>query len=134
VYSFLNGDFKLNKFEKVSKTAYFVDKTKHIENLSRFIGLHSSLCFIGIVLPSKFEKSVNCNMIASYYSKGANSKNLFDNFEISKCNSYTKHLNKHNVVFIDFSTFKTNNFKEYDNYFKDTLKSDLFNYLEKEKK
>lgn len=39
-------------------------------------------------------------MLASYYSKNADFKSLFDKLEISKSESYYKHLNKHSIIYI----------------------------------
>ncbi len=39
-------------------------------------------------------------ILASYYSKNADFKELFDRLEINKSKSYLKHLNKHNVVYM----------------------------------
>jgi hypothetical protein len=54
-------------------------------------------------------------MLASYYSKNADFKNLFDKCEISRSLSYLKHLNNHNVIYINFSSPITKT-KSYDSY------------------
>ena len=48
-------------------------------------------------------------MLACYYSKKANFKNLFGKLEISKSNSYLDHLNKHNVIYMTFNEFPKKN-------------------------
>ncbi len=97
---FLNNDFKNNEFELASKDKFFVDKTGLIEKINSLIGIKDR--FVCITRPRRFGKTVNAMMLASYYSKNAGFKNLFDKLEISKLPSYTKHLNKHNVVFINW--------------------------------
>ena len=66
-------------------------------------------------------------MLETYYSKNVNSKEIFDKLNISKCNSYEKHLNKHNVIYITFnnnaSSCKT--YDEYMNYYISRLSSDI---------
>ena len=53
-----------------------------------------------VTRPRRFGKTLNAMMLASYYSKNADFKELFDKLEISKSKSYLKHLNKHNVVYM----------------------------------
>ena len=66
-------------------------------------------------------------MLASYYSKNLDTKNIFDNLKVHECESYKNHLNKHNVIYMSFNTkslkFKT--YEAYRNYFIDGLVSDL---------
>ena len=44
-------------------------------------------------------------MLAAYYSKGADSDSLFQGLEISGTDTYTDHLNKYNVLFLDIAWF-----------------------------
>ena len=48
-------------------------------------------------------------MLASYYSKNADFKELFDKLEISKSSSYKEHLNKHNVIYMTFNQIPNTN-------------------------
>ncbi len=98
---FLNGNFKNNEFELVSKDKFFVDKTKMIEDISNLIGIKDR--FICITRPRRFGKTINAMMLACYYSKNADFKALFDKLEISKSESYLEHLNKHNVIYMTFN-------------------------------
>ena len=43
-------------------------------------------------------------MISAYYSKGADSKSLFEPYKLSKTEAFEKHLNKYNVVSIDLNS------------------------------
>lgn len=122
---FLNGNFKNNEFELISKDKYFVDKTKMIENINSVVGIKDR--YICITRPRRFGKTLNAIMLASYYSKNADFKKLFDSLEISKSHSYPEHLNNHNVIFITWSnpTKEYKNFNEYMNGFTPQLISDL---------
>lgn len=95
---FLNSDFKNNEFELMSKDNFFVDKTLLIDEINSLIGIKDR--FVCITRPRRFGKTVNAMMLASYYSKNADFKSLFDELEISKKASYLNHLNKHNVIYI----------------------------------
>lgn len=52
-------------------------------------------------MPRRFGKSYAANMLAAYYSKGADSKEMFSGLEISKCSDFEEHLNKYDVIHID---------------------------------
>jgi hypothetical protein len=44
-------------------------------------------------------------MMMAYYSKGADSGEMFSNLSISKSPDYKKHLNAHNVIYMDIASF-----------------------------
>lgn len=44
-------------------------------------------------------------MLAAYYSRDCNSKELFADFKISKEDSYAEHLNRHNVLLFNIQRF-----------------------------
>ena len=98
---FLNGNFKNNEFELIAKDKFFVDKAKIIKDINNLIGIKDRL--ICITRPRRFGKTINAMMLACYYSKNADFKELFDRLEVSKSDSYLEHLNNHNVVYITFS-------------------------------
>ena len=54
---FLNGNFKNNEFELISKDKFFVDETKMIENINNLIGIKDR--FICITRPRRFGKTIN---------------------------------------------------------------------------
>ena len=98
---FLNSSFKNNEFELMANDKYFVDKTQMIEKSNELIGIKDR--YICITRPRRFGKTLNAMMLASYYSKNADFKDLFDKLNISKSESYLEHLNKHNVIYITFN-------------------------------
>lgn len=110
---FLNNNFKNNEFELVAKEKYFVDKTDLIEEINKQVNRKDR--FICITRPRRFGKTINAMMLASYYSKTANFKHLFDKLKIAQSDSYLEHLHKHNVIYITWSdpTIEYKNFSEY---------------------
>ena len=66
-------------------------------------------------------------MIASYYSKNADFKGLFDKLKISKSSSYLTHLNKHNVIYITFNSnaSESRNYNDYIEFYKTRLIRDI---------
>lgn len=95
---FLNNITSVNQFTKTTKEKYFVDKSKLIEKMNELVWTASQ--YVCITRPRRFGKTLNAMMLASYYSKNADFKHLFDKLEISKSSSYLEHLNKHNVIYI----------------------------------
>ena len=98
---FLDNVTSVNQFTKTTQKKYFVDKSRLISKINELVG--SDAQYICITRPRRFGKTVNAMMLASYYSKNADFKELFDKLEISHDESYLEHLNKHNVVYMTFS-------------------------------
>ena len=125
---FLNDDFLENNFELVTNSKYFIDKSMLIEKINSYMGIEDR--YVCITKPRRFGKTTNLQMLASYYSKGADFKYLFDKLEISKSKTYLGHLNKHNVIYIDFSGVPEKKGFTYDDYisrYRNLIKKDLKN-------
>lgn len=122
---FLNNITSVNQFTKTTKEKYFVDKSELIEKMNELVGTASQ--YVCITRPRRFGKTINAMMLASYYSKNADFKNLFDKLKISRASSYLEHLNKHNVIYMTFNQLpdKDCTYKEFIGRYIDFLKSDL---------
>ena len=77
----------------------FVDKTDFIEKIADRID--SSERYISVSIPRRFEKSVISHMLSTYFSKGSDSRDIFDGLKISKSRNYGRNQNKHNVIYVD---------------------------------
>ncbi len=89
--NYLNPDHRA--FKQILKNKIYVDKSLLIEKTNEIVGSNESkLC---VSRPRRFGKSTDANMLVAYYSKGADSSDLFDSLKIGSVNSYHKHLNKH---------------------------------------
>ncbi|SKA61657.1 Predicted AAA-ATPase [Succinivibrio dextrinosolvens DSM 3072] len=102
--SYLNTGFRAFEFSLNSEI--YIDKSEIISLLNRFLNTRQR--YICISRPRRFGKSFTAEMLSAYYSKGVDSSFLFDNLRISKSDSYKKHLNKYNTIFIDMQQFLTN--------------------------
>ena len=49
----------------------------------------------------RFGKTMMTNLIAAYYSKGCNSRVLFERLKLATHNGWDRHLNSDNVIMID---------------------------------
>lgn len=99
--TFLNSTVPFNAYQATASGTYFVDKTSLLNELLPAIGTEER--FFCITRPRRFGKSVMTNMIAAFLGKAADAENIFKNLKISSSEFYTEHLNRHNVIYIDFS-------------------------------
>lgn len=99
--NYLNTDLAVLRYQKVCRQIPYVDKSGMISLLNEKIGTND--CYVCVTRPRRFGKTVNANMLGAYYTKGYDSENLFHDLQISASPSYPRHLNKHNVIYIDFS-------------------------------
>ena len=88
---------------KSIKNTDFTDKSGIIEILND--NLDTSHRYICVSRPRRFGKSVAAKMIYAYYDRKSDSAALFDDLEISKSESYRKHLNKYPTIYIDWNRF-----------------------------
>ena len=90
-------------FRQVINSAIYVDKTGLIDFTNSVMNTtQKEIC---VSRPRRFGKSVAGNMLAAYYSKGCDSRELFSGLKIAKTTDFEKHLNKHNVIQIDVQKF-----------------------------
>lgn len=101
---FVNPDN--SAFQVALNSRIYVDKTGLIEYTNSV--LDTTNAYICNSRPRRFGKSYAANMLAAYYSKGAESEQMFSGLEISKNTDFKKHLNKYDVIHIDIQWFLTN--------------------------
>ena len=99
-------------FQEVINSEIYIDKTMLIGELNRMICTSDK--YVCISRPRRFGKSMAANMLTAYYSRGCDSREMFENLKISKADSFEKHLNKYNVISFDMQKFlvKTESVKE----------------------
>lgn len=101
---FVNPDN--SAFMVALRSKIYVDKTGLIEYTNSVLG--TSDAYICNSRPRRFGKSYAANMLAAYYSKGADSEEMFKALEISTAADFKEHLNKYDVIHIDIQWFLTN--------------------------
>ena len=122
---YLNTNAQYLLYQKVVNSQIFVDKSLMIEEVSRVIGTGNP--YICITRPRRFGKTINANMLGAYYTKGCNSRTIFDKLAISAAEQYEKHINQYNVIHIDFSKYPDycGGYEDYIRDIMETLKEDL---------
>ena len=101
---FVNPDS--SAFQVALNSRIYVDKTGLIEYTNSV--LDTTNAYICNSRPRRFGKSYAANMLAAYYSKGADSERMFSGLRISKDVDFKKHLNKYDVIHIDIQWFLAN--------------------------
>ena len=86
-------------FQVALNSEIYVDKSELIKQTNAQINTEQR--FICVSRPRRFGKSMAANMLAAYYSRGCDSKEMFSKYKISAAPSFEKHLNKYNVIHIN---------------------------------
>lgn len=86
-------------FRTMLNSDFYVDKTRLAAFMNKRMNREGR--FVCVSRPRRFGKSVDADMLVAYYSRGANSKALFEGLDISQESSFETHLNMHDVVKLD---------------------------------
>ena len=90
-------------FTEALNSKIYVDKSGLISVVNQRIKTQQK--YICVSRPRRFGKSLNLGMLAAFYSKGCDSRELFEGLVISKMEGYTEHLNKYNVIYLNMQRF-----------------------------
>ena len=101
---FVNPDN--SAFQKAVNSEIYVDKTGFLSYTNKVIDTKQA--FICNSRPRRFGKSTTADMLAAYYSKGCDSKNLFADLAVSDTEDFHKYLNKYDVIHLDIQWFLAN--------------------------
>ena len=85
------------------RSEIYVDKTEMISYVNGVLGTEQK--FICVSRPRRFGKSMTAKMLAAYYCKDCDSKEIFGNLKIAAHGSYLKHLNQYDVIFLNMQEF-----------------------------
>ena len=103
---YLNTNRNFENYKELYNEEYFVDKSKIISLINKKINTKSK--YLCITRPRRFGKSSIVSMLGAYYSKAIDSKEIFNELNISKDKSYIENLNKYNVISISFTEVDKN--------------------------
>lgn len=123
--NYLDSADALTSYAEVCKSPYFVDKSAILEKIIPRIGTTEK--YICITRPRRFGKSVMANMIAAFFSRGYDSRVIFNNLKIGENAFYTKHLNRYPVISVSFNRLprRCGSFDEYISRIERKLNDDL---------
>lgn len=86
-------------FAETISSEIYIDKTDMISYTNRV--LESESKYVCVSRPRRFGKSIAAKMLVAYYSKGCDSREIFEKLSISKQPSFDKYLNKYDVIRLD---------------------------------
>lgn len=98
---FLNSKTPYTDYSGIVSDVYFVDKSELIAELIPALGKKER--YFCITRPRRFGKSVMACMVGAFFGKTVDARGLFERLKIAENKNYTAHLNRHNVIYIDFS-------------------------------
>ena len=130
---FLNSTAPFKQYKDIYESRYFIDKSPLIEEIISAMTVDNQR-YLCITRPRRFGKSVMANMLVSFFEKSVDGREVFDHLRIAKSDSYLVHLNKHNLIYIDFSRLPKNckNYESYIYRIQDGINHDLIAAFPKE--
>lgn len=90
-------------FWKAIRSEIYVDKTGLIAYTNKY--LNTGDCFICVSRPRRFGKSMALEMLAAYYSRGCDSRELFAGYKIEQDKTFEEHLNQYDVIYLNMQQF-----------------------------
>ncbi len=123
--NYLDSRASFTAYSEVYKSPYFVDKSAILEKLIPRIGISEK--YVCITRPRRFGKSVTANMVAAFFSRGCDSREIFDNLKIAEAPFYTEHVNRYPVISISFNRLprRCSSFEDYISRIERKLTEDL---------
>ena len=85
------------------RSEIYVDKTGLITETNNCINTEQK--FICVSRPRRFGKSMALKMLSAYYSIGSDSRELFTGLKIESDESFSKHLNHYDVIYLNMQQF-----------------------------
>ena len=92
-----------DKFRRIINSEIYIDKTGLILYTNKVLDTQQqNIC---VSRPRRFGKSMAANMLAAYYSRECESKELFKGLKIYEDKNFEKYLNKYDTIFLDMQEF-----------------------------
>ena len=102
-YHFLNRSNSGEGFRELLNGKLFVDKTMLIREMNEKLSTKEK--WVCVSRARRFGKTMALEMLAAYYTKGIYPAHLFEGLKIEKDPTFSRHLNKHNVILINFNEY-----------------------------
>ena len=92
-------------YNAVNHSQIYIDKTELIQ-YTNFV-LFGEQKYICVSRPRRFGQSMAANMLTAYYSRGCDSRELFQGLKIATHPDFEKHLNQYNVIHLNMRDYLT---------------------------
>lgn len=134
---YLNSKTPFDLFYDEAAGTYFVDKSQMLCELIPLVESSESMLknggqgknnkYICVTRPRRFGKTLMASMIASFFGKGKDSRDVFTNLKIGSSVRFGEHINKHNVIYISFNEIpdECSTYAQYISRIKRILRNDL---------
>lgn len=90
-------------FRKITNSDIYIDKTEMLCYTNSVMDTMQG--FLCVSRPRRFGKSTAANMLAAYYSRGCDSREMFSGFDIAKSEDFLRYLNRYNTIFLNMQEF-----------------------------
>ncbi|MCD8104956.1 MAG: ATP-binding protein [Lachnospiraceae bacterium] len=122
---YLNSEDIADLYGRETRKPYFVDKTEFLSELFPLVEQEGSN--ISVTRARRFGKSMMASMLGAFFCKSVDANHIFTNLKISAYPDYKKHLNQHNVIYVDFSKAPRDcdSYDQYIRYFEEGMAVDL---------
>ena len=112
-------------FQKSLNSEIYIDKTELISYTNKKPNTEQG--YICVSRPRRFGKSMAANMLTAYYSRGCDSRELFQGLKIATHPNFEKHLNQYNVIHLNMRDYLTEseNMKQLIQFVEDDLLDEL---------
>ncbi len=123
---YLNSTIPFETWKQIAGTRFFVDKSPLLEDVLSAVEIDGQR-FLCITRPRRFGKSVMANMVGAFLGRSSDSDCICNHLAAAKNEKCKKHLNRHNVIFIDFSRVPRGcySYEQYINRIQDGINRDL---------
>ena len=100
------------KFYRAINSEIYVDKTGLIGYTNHVLNtMQQNLC---VSRPRRFGKSMAADMLTAYYSRGCDSRELFQGLKIAEDKDFEKYLNQYDTIFLNMQEFLSQSKDIYD--------------------
>lgn len=92
-------------FARAKRSQIYIDKTGLLKYTNSVIDTEQ--CLICSSRPRRFGKTLTAGMLTAYYSKGCDSRELFQGLVISDTSGYAAYMNQYDVIHLDIADIRS---------------------------
>uniref|UniRef100_UPI004057CBBC AAA family ATPase n=1 Tax=Agathobacter sp. TaxID=2021311 RepID=UPI004057CBBC len=113
-------------YKSETQKPYFVDKTGILQEIIPMVEEENN--FVCVTRPRRFGKTVMANMMGAFFTNSMDAEDIFGSLKIAKSQNYKRHLNQHDVIYINFSEIddECQSYASYIGNIKCLLREDLY--------
>ncbi len=90
-------------FQRALNSEIYIDKSELIKYTNKVLCTEQQ--FLCVSRPRRFGKSMTANMLTAYYSRGCDSRKMFESLKIAQDITFEKHLNHYHVIHLNILDF-----------------------------